>query len=317
MAILCAGVDVRAQTYPAKPVRIVVPFAPGGGNDIIARILAQRLHEAWGQVVIVENRPGAGGLIGFESVLKVPADGYTLGIGSISTLAVIPLTLAKPRYDPLTDFAPVTLISTVPYMLVTHPSLPARTLAEFVKLARDKPAQINYGSAGYASGTHLTAEYFSKVTGVKLVHVPYKGDGPASVDIVAGQISSGFFTTTIMGQHVRSGKLRSIAIMSAERSRELPAVPTMIEQGYAGFHAQSWQGISVRAGTPAAIVRKLNTDLVQILHTPDVRNRIESMGNTVSPGTPEAFEQFITKEIAKWKQVITTAGIRIEPGNGS
>ncbi|HTE14145.1 MAG TPA: tripartite tricarboxylate transporter substrate binding protein [Burkholderiales bacterium] len=293
-------------------MRLIVPFAPGGGTDTIARVLAQKLTESWGQNVIVENRPGAGGLIGFESVLKAPADGYTLGMGTISTLAVIPATQAKPRYDPLKDFAPVTLISTVPYVMVAHPSLPARTMAEFVKLARSKPGEISYGSAGYATGTHLTAEYLSSVTGIKLVHVPYKGDALALIDLMAGQISTGCFTTIIMGQQIRSGKLRGIVVMSPQRSRELPNVPTAIESGYAGFTSESWQGISVRAGTPLEIVRKLNTDIVRILSTPDVRAGIEAQGNNVSPGSPEDFERFIVKEIAKWKQVIASAGVRID-----
>ena len=314
VALWClSSITTYAQPhYPAKPVRIIVPFAAGGGTDTIARVLAQKLTETWGQTVVVENRPGAGGLIGFESVLKAPADGYTLGVGTISTLAVIPATQVKPRYDPLKDFAAVTLISTVPYVLVAHPSLPARTLSEIVKLARGKPGQISYGSAGHATGTHLTAEYMSSVAGMKLVHVPYKGDGPALIDLMAGQISTGFFTTIIMGQHIRSGRLRGIVVMSANRVRELPNVPTAIESGYAGFEAESWQGISVRAGTPPELVRKLNADLVRILNNTDVRAGIEAQGNTVAPGSPEDFERFIVKEIAKWRRVIAAAGIRLE-----
>jgi len=197
-------------------------------------------------------------------------------------------------------------------VLVAHPSLPARTLGEFVKFARGRPGQISYGSAGHATGTHLTAEYLSSVTGIKLIHVPYKGDGPALIDLFAGQIATGFFTTIIMGQHIRSGRLRGISIMSVKRSRELPDVPTVIEQGYAGFESQSWQGISVRAGTPADIVRKLNADIVRTLNSADVRAAIEAQGNLVSPGSPEDFERFIVKEIAKWKQVIASAGVRID-----
>jgi tripartite-type tricarboxylate transporter receptor subunit TctC len=200
----------------------------------------------------------------------------------------------------------------VPYLIVAHPSLPARTLTEFVKLARSKPLLLNYGSAGYATGTHLTAEYFSNVTGVKMVHVPYKGDAPALIDLMSGQITSGFFTMIIMTQHVRSGKLRGLAVMSPQRSRELPNVPTVAESGYPGFASQSWQGVSLRAGVPAEIVRKLNTDLVRILNLPEVRTTIEAGGNTVAPGSPQDYERFITSEIAKWKQVIVSAGIRME-----
>lgn len=303
---------VHAQPYPAKPARIVVPFAPGGGTDTIARLLAQKLTEAWNQSVLVENRPGAGGLIGFESILKSPADGYTLGLGTISTLAIIPLTQAKPRYDPLKDYAAVTLISTVPYVMVAHPSLPARNLTEFVKFARARRGQLSYGSAGYATGTHLTAEYFSSVAGIKMVHVPYKGDAPALIDLLAGQITTGCFTMILMSQHIRAGRLRGLAVMSPKRSKELPAVPTAIESGFPGFESQSWQGISVRAGTPAEIVRKLNTDIVRILNLPEVRASIESSGNTVSPGTPDEFERFIVSESAKWRKVIAAAGIRID-----
>ena len=307
---LVAGA-AHAQPYPAKPVRIIVPFAPGGGTDTIARTLAQKLTEAWGTTVIVENRPGAGGLIGFQSVLSAPADGYTLGLGTISTLAIIPLTQAKPRYDPLKDYSAVTLISTVPYLLAAHPSLPTRNLAEFVKFARGKPGQISYGTPGYATGIHLTAEYLSSVTGIKMIHVPYKGDAPVLVDLFAGQISTAVFTTIVTGQHVRSGRIRGIAMLTAKRTRDLPDVPTAREAGYA-IESQSWQGISMRASTPPDIVRKLNTDIVRVLNNPDVRNGIEAQGNTVLPGTPEEFERFIAAEIAKWRGVIASAGIKID-----
>ena len=304
--------SAQSEAYPVKPVRIIVPFSAGGGTDTIARVLAQKLTEAWSQSVIVENRPGAGGAIGIDAVLKAPADGYTLGIGTISTLAIGPATQVKPRYDALADFAHVTLVSTVPYNIVAHPSLPARTLGEFVRLARSKPLLLNYGSAGYATGTHLTAEYFSSVTGVKMVHVPYKGDAPALIDLLSGHITAGFFTMTLMTQHILSGKLRGLAVMSPQRSPKLPNVPTVAESGYPGFASQSWQGVSLRAGVPPEIVRKLSTDLTRILSMAEVRNAIEAGGNTVAPGSPEDYERFITSEIAKWKKVITSAGIRIQ-----
>ena len=306
-----AAAQAPQSPFPVKPVRLIVPFAPGGGTDTIARILAQKLTESWAQAVIVENRPGAGGLIGFESVLKAPADGYTLGLGTISTLAIIPLTQAAPRYDPLRDYAAVTLISTVPYLLVAHPSLPARNLAEFVTLARGKSGQISYGTPGYATGIHLTSEYLSRVTGIKMIHVPYKGDAPALVDLFAGQISTAVMTTIVSSQHVRTGRIRGVAMLTAQRTKDLPNVPTAIEAGY-NIESQSWQGISVRAGTPPDLVRKLNADIVRTLNIPDVRAAIEAQGNTVIPGSPDAFARFINDEIAKWKQVIASAGIRIE-----
>ena len=299
------------QPYPAKPVRIIVPFAPGGGTDTIARTLSQKLTEAWRQSVIVENRPGAGGSIGFESVLKSPADGYTLGLGTISTLAIIPLTQAKPRYDPLKDYTAITLISTVPYMLAAHPSLPAHNLAEFVKLARGKPGQISYGTPGYATGIHLTAEYLSSVTGIKLIHVPYKGDAPALVDLFAGQISTAVLTTIITGQHVRSGRVRGVAMLTARRTKDLPDVPTAIEAGFA-IESQSWQGICARAGTPPDIVKKLNTDIVRTMQAKDVAERIATMGMTNTTGTPEQLAAHVNSEIARWGRVVREANIKVE-----
>lgn len=301
-----------AQAYPSKPVRLVVPFAPGGGIDTIARIIGQRLGDALGQSIVVENRPGAGGLIGFESILKAPADGHTLAMGTISTLAVIPATQAKPSYDPLRDYAAVTQIALVPYVIASHPSLPVRSLAEMVALAKARPGQISYGSTGYATGTHLTAEYFSRLAAIRLTHVPYKGDGPGLTDLMGGQIQLGFFTTIITPQHVRSGRLRALAVTSAARARELPAVPTVAESGFPGFQSSSWQGIAVRAGTPAGIVRRLNEEIVRILTQPEVRAALENQGNTVVASTPEQFEKFIATEIAKWKRVIEEAKIRVD-----
>ncbi len=301
-----------AQTYPSKPVRLVVPFAPGGGIDTIARIIGQRLGDALGQPIVIENRPGAGGLIGFESILKAPADGHTLVMGTISTLAVIPATQSKPSYDPLRDYAAVTHIASVPYLIASHPSLPVRTLGEMVALAKARPGQISYGSTGYATGTHLTAEYFSRLASVQLTHVPYKGDGPGLTDLMGGQIQLGFFTTIVAPQHVRSGRLRALAVTSETRARELPGVPTVAESGYPGFQSSSWQGIAVRAGTPASIVRRLNEEIVRILNQPEVRTSLEKQGNTVVASTPEQFEKFIATELAKWKRVIEDAKIRID-----
>jgi tripartite-type tricarboxylate transporter receptor subunit TctC len=306
------GASVMAQTYPSRPVRLVVPFAPGGGIDAIARTIGQRLGDALGQPVLIDNRPGAGGLIGFESILKAPADGHTLVMGTISTLAVIPATQSKPSYDPLRDFAAVTQIASVPYVIASHPSLPVRSLGDLVALAKTRPGQISYGTTGYATGTHLTAEYFSRIASVKLTHVPYKGDGPGLTDLMGGHIQLGFFTTIITPQHVRSGRLRALAVTSATRARELPNVPTVAESGFPGFESSSWQGITVRAGTPAPIVRRLNEEIVRILNQPEVRASLEKLGNTVVASTSEQFEKFIAAEIVKWKRVIEDARIQID-----
>lgn len=307
-----ACVHADAQTFPVKPLRLVVPFTPGGGIDTIARLIGPRLAETFGQPVVVENRPGAGGLIGFESILKAPSDGHTLAMGTISTLAVIPATQVKPSYDPVRDYAAVTQIATVPYVVVAHPSLPARSLRELVTLARARPGQISYGSTGYATGTHLTAEYFSRMAAIQMTHVPYKGDGPGLADLMGGQIQIGVFTTIITPPHVRSGRLRALAVTSATRARELPDVPTAAESGYPEFLSGSWQGIAVRAGTPVPVVRRLNEEIVRILNLPEVRTSLENQGNSVVASTPEQFEKFILAEITKWKRVIEAAKIRID-----
>lgn len=309
--LLCCAC-ASAQTFPGKPLRLVVPFTPGGGIDTIARIIGQRLGDALGQPVVVENRPGAGGLIGFESILRLPADGHTLVMGTISTLAVIPATQSKPSYDPIRDYAAVTQIATVPYVIVAHPSLPVRNIREAVALAKAKPGQISYGSTGYATGTHLTAEYFSRLASIQLTHVPYKGDGPGLTDLMAGQIQLGFFTTIITPPHIRSGRLRALAVTSIQRARELPDVPTVAQSGYPDFESGSWQGIAVKAGTPAPIVKRLNEEIVRILALPEVRSNLESQGNSVVASTPDQFERFILAEIAKWKRVIEAAKIRID-----
>ena len=310
--LAAAGAPAAAQSYPVKPIRFIVPYVPGGSTDTLSRAVAQKMAEGLGQTIVVENRAGAGGLIGTEAMLKLPADGYTIALGTISTLAIIPLTQAKPSYDPQKDIAPVVLTSTGPYLMVAHPSLPARTIPEFVRLARAKPGGIVYGSTGIATGTHLTAEYFASVAGIRMTHVPYKGDGAAVIDLLAGQIATGFFPTIVMTQHVKAGKLRGMAVTATARMRELPEVPTMIESGYANFESGTWHGIIARAGTPPALLQRLNAEAARALADPAVRNTIEAQGITIGGGPPEAFERYIAGEIAKWKRVIAGAGLKVE-----
>lgn len=301
-----------ASAYPARAVRLVVPIAPGGGMDTTARVFANKLNEVLGQPVIVDNRPGAGGLIGMEAVLKAPADGYTLVVATISTLVMIPATQGKAAYDPIRDFAPITLMSTVPYALVSHPSLPARTVAQLVALARKQPGHLSYGSAGYATGTHLAAEYFASVAGMQWTHVPYKGAGPAMVDMLAGQVPLTFVTASSAQPYVAAGRARGLGVASAQRLAALPEVPTISESGYAGFQAESWLGIAARSGTVPAIVARLHGDMVRVLANAEVRNSIESQGNVVATSTPEAFRKFVESETVKWKKVIAQARIRID-----
>ncbi len=315
VAAACSA-PAYAQTeaiYPTRPLRLIVPFAPGGTTDTVARLVAREATKSLGQSIVVENRPGAGGLIGAEAVLKLPADGYTLAFATISTLAVLPLTQTKPSYDPLKDFALVTQIATLPYVIAAHPSLPAHSVPQLVKLARAKPASISFGSPGYGTGAHLTAEYLSSVSGMKLVHVPYKGDAPGTIDLIAGQIATAVFPPISLMPHLKSGRLRALAVTSSERSTALPDTPTVAESGYPGFEASSWNGIAVRAGTPDAIVRRLHKDIAAVLaESQQVRGNIESSGSTVVGNTSEEFAAYVRREMAKWRSVIAKAAIKID-----
>ena len=305
----------HAQTdaYPSRALRLIVPFAAGGTTDTVARLVARELTKPLGQSIVVENRPGAGGLIGAEAVLKLPADGYTLAFATISTLAVLPIVQAKPSYDPLKDFAVVTQIATLPYVVAAHPSLPARSVPDLVKLARAKPASISYGSPGYGTGAHLTAEYLNSVTGMKLVHVPYKGDAPGTIDLIAGQIALAVFPPIALVPHIKSGRLRALAVTSIERSTALPDTRTVAESGYPGFESGSWNGIAVRTGTPETIVRRLHKEIATMLtENQQVRANIESSGNKVVANTPEQFADYVRGEIVKWRRVVETAAIKID-----
>ncbi|HKA41127.1 MAG TPA: tripartite tricarboxylate transporter substrate binding protein [Burkholderiales bacterium] len=314
LAAMCTSVHAQTDSaYPSRLLRLIVPFAPGGTTDTVARLVARELSRSVGQQVVVENRPGAGGLIGAEAVLKVPADGYTLFFATISTMAVQPVLQPKPSYDPLKDFVPVTLIATLPYVFAAHPSLPAHSLPQLVRLARAKPESISYASPGYGTGAHLTSEYLSSVTGMKFVHVPYKGDAPGTIDLVAGQVALAVFPPISLVPHVKAGRLRALAVTSLERSSALPDVKTVAESGYPGFESGSWNGIAVRVGTPEAVVRRLHKEIAAALtESQQVRANIESSGSKIVASTPEQFADYVRSEIAKWRRVVSTAGIKIE-----
>jgi tripartite-type tricarboxylate transporter receptor subunit TctC len=312
LAVCASAYGQSAATYPAKPLRLIVPIAPGGGMDTAARVLASKMGETLGQSVIVDNRSGAGGAIGVQATIAAPADGYTLLVGTISTLVLIPATRAAPSYDALRDIAPISLMSSVPYAVFTHPSLPVRTVADLLRLAKAQPGRLSYGSAGHATGTHLAAEYFSSTVGISLTHVPYKGAAPAIADMLGGQVPLVFVTASSGQPHVASGKARALVITARQRSPVMRDVPTLAEAGYPGFEALSWLGLAARSGTPPAIVRRLHEEAVRALNTADVRTSIESQGNTVVTSTPEAFARFIGDETRKWKQVIASARIRID-----
>lgn len=310
MLLVFAGAG--AQTYPVKPIRLIVPYTPGGDTDVVARLIAPKLSEVLRQQVIVDNRPGAGSLIGTEAMLRAPADGYTLAMGTISSLAVLPVTKANVPYDPVKDIAPIILVTVVPYVLHVHPSIPARTVTDLVRLAKSQPGQLTYGTPGIATGVHLTTEYFSSVGGLKLVHVPYKGSAPLMVDFIGGNISIVFSTFSTTGQHVKSGRLRALATASGARSKDFPQIPTMTEAGYRGFEASTWHGVVTRSGTPREIVTRLNSEIARIVNSGEVRSTLVTAGFDIGAGTAEDFERFVRSEIEKWKKVASVADIRMD-----
>lgn len=301
-----------AQVYPARPLRMIVPFPPGGSNDILGRTLALKLAEALKQQVIVENRGGAGGSIGAEAAAKSPADGYTILIGHVGTLAVNAGLYPKLGYDPLKSFAPITLIANVPNVLVVHPSVPVNTAAELVVHARANPGKLFYSSGGNGSAAHITMEYFKLQTRVDIVHVPYKGTGPSVTDLIAGQVSMTITGIPPVISHIRAGKLRALGVSSLQRVDALPQTPTISESGVKGFDAVQWYGIVAPAGTPREIVMKLNADIRGIMQSPEMRERLNTEGAIATTSTPEEFAAHIRSEIARWGAVIKRAGIQAD-----
>lgn len=304
---LLAATPCVAQMYPAKPIRIIVPFAPGGPNDLLARLVGQKLTEAWGQQVIVDNRPGGGTIIGTDLAAKAPADGYTLLMTSTST-AVNPSLKKKLPYDTLNDLARVIRLAASPNVLVVHPALPARSVAELIKLAKGKPGEIAYASGGTGAATHLAGELVCILGGVKMTHVPYKGAGPATVDLISGQVQWMFGTILPTMPHIKSGRLRPIAVSSERRTPVLPDVPAVAET-LPGFEATSWYGIFAPAGTPGPVIAKLNDEIARIMKSNDVAQSLTSDGTVPVADTPEEFDRFFREDIAKWGKVIRQAGI--------
>lgn len=301
----------QAQGYPGKPIRIVVPFPPGGGTDIVARILTQKLSESFGANFVIDNRAGAGGSIGTEMVAKAPPDGYTLGIVSGSH-AINPSLYSKLPFDAVRDFAPVTMLVSGPGLLVVHPSLPVKTVKELIALAKGKPGQLNYASAGNGTPPHLAGELFKSMAGVDMVHVPYKGNTPAFVDLISGQVSLSFPTIPSALPHVQAGRLRALAVTSRKRSAVMPQLPTIAESGLPGYDTSSWFGMLAPAGTPREIVRKLQQESAKVLQLRDVREKLLSQGLEPAGSTPEEFAATIESEIAKWAKVVKASGARVE-----
>ncbi len=301
---------VSAQTFPLKPIRIVVPFTPGGPNDILARMISQRYTAAWGQQTVVDNRPGGGTVIGTDIVAKAPADGHTLLMVSTSH-AANPSLMPKLPFDTLRDFVAVGQAVSSPNVLVVHPSVPAKTTGELIAIAKTRPGQITFASGGSGAATHLAGELLKIMAGVEMTHIPYKGAGPATIDLISGQVTWMFGTILPTIPHVRAGKLRALAVSGKQRAAVLPEVPTVAEQ-VAGFEASSWYGVFAPAGTPADVIAKLNQEMARALTPPEVRQRLAAEGTEVVAGNPEDFMNLFSSEVAKWARVVKQAGIRLE-----
>jgi tripartite-type tricarboxylate transporter receptor subunit TctC len=316
MALACAwpqsGLAGDAAGYPAKPIRMVSPFAAGGSTDILARLVGPKLTEAWGQQVLVDNRPGAGGTVAAEIVAKAPADGHTLLLTSVSAHAINPALRAKLPYDPIKDFAPVTQLASGNNVLVVHPSLPVRTVKELIALARANPAQLTFASGGVGTPAHLAGELFKSIAKVDIVHVPYKGGSPAAIALMSGEASLTFGSILSVLPQIKARRLKALAVTRATRSAALPELPTVAEAGVPGFELNSWYGIVAPGGTPPEIVSKLNGAIVRAVNSKDIRERLESEGIEPAGTTSDEFARYIEAEIRKWSEVVRRSGARAE-----
>ena len=304
--------STAAQGYPVKPIRFVVPYAPGGNTDILSRLLGQKLNEAWRQQVIIDNRPGAAGTVGAELVARAPADGYTLIMGSFGNIIVANSLYKNLKYDPLKDFAPVALVSLPPGVLVEHPAVPAQNVRELIAYAKSNPGRLNYGSPGSGAWNHLFFELFKTSAGVSIVHVPYKGIAPAVVDLLGGQVQLAISAFPTALPHVRSGKLRALAVTSAKRSGLMTDVPTIAESGLPGYEAAGWFGVLAPAGTPPSVVTKLNTEINRILELPEVKASLASDGAEPAGGSPAQMADSARAASIKWGKIIRELNIRTE-----
>ncbi|HMH19549.1 MAG TPA: tripartite tricarboxylate transporter substrate binding protein [Burkholderiales bacterium] len=302
----------KGQAYPSKPIRLIVPFAAGGGNDNVARLVGKRLSDGLGQQVVVDNRPGAGGVLGAELAAKAAPDGYTLFLGGVGSHAVNPNLHERLPYDPIRDFSPVALLASAPLILVVHPSVPVNSFAEFVAYARARPGQLNYASNGNGSSSQLAAVMFDSMAGVDMVHVPYKGLAPALADLLSGQVQLMFSSVVAILPHIKAGKLRGLAVTGRRRLASMPDLPTIAESGLPGYEASSWYGILAPAGTPRDIVQRLNAEIAKALDQPEVRGSLLAEGAEPVGGTPEQFATHIRSEKDRLGKLIREAKIRLE-----
>ena len=307
----CLCLCASAQDYPSRPVRFILPFPPGGGTDILGRIISERLAANLGQPVVTENRGGAGGNVGAEATARSSPDGYTIVLVAPS-LAISPTLYSKLNYDPVKDLAPVSLVATVPNVMITHPSVQAQTLQEFIALVRQRPGAMNFGSGGSGTSNHLAGELFNIVTGTKLVHIPYKGVNLAMQDVLSGQVHLVFIGIPAAAPHIKAGRLRALALVAPQRTPALPEVPTVAEAGLKDFEVTTWYGIMAPAATPRPIVMRLNTELAKVMHAPETKERLAAMATDPLTSTPEEFGAYLKQEIAKWGEVVRKANLKAD-----
>ena len=303
---------MNAQEYPSKPVRLIVPFPPGGTTDITGRLVAQHLTEAWKQQVIVDNRPGAGGIIGTELAAKSTPDGHTALLGSITTHAVNPALYTNLNFDPVKDFSPVSLVVSSPQLLAVHPSIEAKSVNELLALAKSRPGKLNYASAGAGTSPHLTFELLKSMAGINILHVPYKGTGPAINDLLGGQVQMMITGVVALIPHIKSNRLRGLGVTSAKRVSALPELPTIIESGIPGFDVSSWFGVFLPAAVPKPIVRKMNLEILRMLEKEDIRQRLTNLGaDPADKNTPEQFSAYVKSEMTRWSKVVKDTGTKV------
>ena len=312
IVLACIALPCWGQNYPAKPIRLVVPFAPGGSSTLVARLIGEEMAKGLGQSLVIENKPGGGGNIAMQEVARADPDGYTLIIGHVGSLAMNPYMYERLPYDVDRDFAPISLLAIVPAIFVVHADVPAKDLREFVALAKSRPGQLNYGSAGNGSAGHLAMEYLKQTTGIELQHVPYKGTGPNVADLIAGRTQASSAGTPPLLPHVKSGKLRVIAVGTAQRLQSIPDAPTVAEQGYPGFETSQWYGLNAPAKTPEAIVRRLSAEAAKAANSPLVRERFKPDDAEPVGSTPQEYAAYIKKEQARWSKVVRAAKIKAD-----
>ncbi|HEX2831030.1 MAG TPA: tripartite tricarboxylate transporter substrate binding protein [Burkholderiales bacterium] len=309
---LCASAAAQQQSYPVKPIRLVVPYPPGGPSDYIARAMNEMLGKRLGQPVIVDNRGGAASIIGAEIAARAPADGYTMLVATVTTLAANPALKAGLPYDPVRDFAPVAMLGASPYVLAVHPGVPAKTAAQLVAYAKANPGKLSFGSAGTGSSAHLAGELFKHLAGIDIVHVPYKGSGPAIVDLIGGQIGLIFSSVSGIQPHVNAGRLRALGVSTIKRSASMPDVPTLDESGVKGYQTRSWNSLVAPRGTPVPIIQRLNKEVNAVLSTSEIGDRIKKQGVETDPGTPADLARYINEEIVRFRNLISAIHLKRE-----